>query len=430
MEVGQIAATMLQASAAFMFQFVLIPKKYTWKRSLMAIAVIIGAFTVLAACFIHRFGTPFMTQYGFLIIGVPFFVGLYFLSSARGLRFLFIVLTAMIFHQILYVILIAIRVYTGFSMTYFILNVILFGGLVWFAWRIRKEFQKIVFAYKDEFVWLSVMLVILFAISGLFMPVTEHNTIDPDLFLVSVMLYILSISIYLYIWISFKNLSRQYDAQRDALFLHHQIEEATNQILLLRSSQESAIGYRHDLRHHLSLLSELTVEGNLERIKEYLKHVQADLNRITPSRFCRNEMVNLIFASFEARAAPCGVRLSIDADLPENIPIPETELCTLLSNGLENAIAAAAGVTAHGQKEVRISCRPHKGNLLIFIENSFEGNVIIKDGLPESDREGHGYGTKSMAMIAKRHDGYCSFAAKEGVFTLKIVVPLMKDGLI
>lgn len=430
MDYGLIAATILQAAAAFMFQFFLIPKKYTLKKSLMVIAIIIAALTVFSAFLIISFGTPFMTQYGFLIIGGPFFVMLYFLSSARGLGFLFVVLTAMIFHQILYVILIAVRVYTGFSFGYFILNFILFGGLLWIAYKTRKEFQKIVFSYKDEFVWLSVMLVLLLAISGLFMPVTEENTIDSDLFFVSVMLYVLSSSVYLYIWVSFKNLSRQYDAQCDALFLHHQIEEAKTQISLLRSSQEAAIGYRHDLRHHLSLLSELASEGNLERIKEYVRSVQAELAHITPSHFCKNEMVNLIFTSFEAKAAPFGVRLSIDADIPENIPVPETELCTLLSNGLENAIAAASKVGILSRKEVRASCHPHKGNLLIFIENSFEGEVVIEDGLPESGRQGHGYGTKSMAMIAKKYDGYCSFVAKEGVFTLKIVLPLMKNGAV
>lgn len=428
MDSGLIAATMLQAFAAFLFQFVLIPKKYSWKQSFAIISIIIVALTILAAFLINRFGTPFMTQYGFFIIGGPFFMMLRVLSSARGLRFLFIVLTALIFHQILYVILIAIRVYTGFSILYFILNLIIFGGLLWIAYRIRKEFQKILFAYKDEFVWLSVLLVILFAISGLFMPVTEQNTIDPDLFLVSVLFYVLSISIYLYIWVSFKNLSKQYDVQCDALLLHHQIEEAKNQILLLRCSQESAIGYRHDLRHHLSLLFELAVEGDLERVKEYLKNVQMELSRITPSHFCKNEMVNLIFTSFEAKAVSRGVRLTIDADLPENIPVPETELCTLLSNGLENAIAAAAKVTILIHKEVRVSCHPHKGNLLIFMENGFEGEVTIIDGLPESGRQGHGYGTKSMAMIAKKYDGYCSFVAKEGVFTLKIVLPLLVGG--
>ncbi|MDD4239694.1 MAG: GHKL domain-containing protein, partial [Desulfotomaculaceae bacterium] len=65
-----------------------------------------------------------------------------------------------------------------------------------------------------------------------------------------------------------------------------------------------------------------------------------------------------------------------------------------------------------------------KGNLLIFIENSFAGELAMENGLPQSLREGHGFGVKSMAMIAERYNGYCSFEAKSEIFTLRIVLPL------
>jgi len=30
-------------------------------------------------------------------------------------------------------------------------------------------------------------------------------------------------------------------------------------------------------------------------------------------------------------------------------------------------------------------------------------------------------------MIAEKHNGYCAFEAKEGLFTLKVVLPLLKN---
>jgi len=47
--------------------------------------------------------------------------------------------------------------------------------------------------------------------------------------------------------------------------------------------------------------------------------------------------------------------------------------------------------------------------LLIFIENSFTGKAEMENGLPQSRSEGHGFGIKSMTMIAEEYNGYCSF---------------------
>ncbi|HHY91208.1 MAG TPA: sensor histidine kinase, partial [Clostridiales bacterium] len=61
---------------------------------------------------------------------------------------------------------------------------------------------------------------------------------------------------------------------------------------------------------------------------------------------------------------------------------------------------------------------------LIFIENGFTGEVVMENGLPQSSREGHGFGIKSMVMIAERYNGYCSFEAKGEIFIMRAVLPL------
>ena len=48
----------------------------------------------------------------------------------------------------------------------------------------------------------------------------------------------------------------------------------------LRISQEKCIVYRHDMRHHLLLLSNLAANGEIEKIKDYLADVKADIDAI------------------------------------------------------------------------------------------------------------------------------------------------------
>jgi two-component system sensor histidine kinase AgrC len=178
------------------------------------------------------------------------------------------------------------------------------------------------------------------------------------------------------------------------------------------------------MRHHLALIGWYLADGDIEKAQEYVRLAQADIEEITPNRYCENNTVNLILSSFVGKAKASRVNIAVDANLPGSLPFPETELCALLPNGLENAITAAALVGEEQPKTVRIGCHLHKDNMLILIENSCAGEVIMENGLPQSSREGHGFGVKSMALIAKKHNGYCSFKASDGIFTLKIVLPL------
>lgn len=140
--------------------------------------------------------------------------------------------------------------------------------------------------------------------------------------------------------------------------------------------------------------------------------------------YCENNIVNLILSFFAAKARKNNVDFLVDVRLPQSLSISETELCALLSNALGNAIEAASKVVVEEFRRVRISCQTHKGNLLIFIENSFTGRLVMEKGLPKSSREGHGFGIRSMVMINERYKGYCSFEAKGEVFIMRIVLPL------
>ena len=115
----------------------------------------------------------------------------------------------------------------------------------------------------------------------------------------------------------------------------------------------------------------------------------------------------------------------MQAKLPRGIPIGDAELCALLSNGLENALRAAAMVDKPLRK-VSLYCDYRMDKLLISISNPYVGEIRFKDGLPLSDRAGkeHGFGCRSIRMITEAHRGLCSFEAELGTFTLQIVLPM------
>ena len=128
-----------------------------------------------------------------------------------------------------------------------------------------------------------------------------------------------------------------------------------------------------DMRHHIAMLQGMASEGQMEKIKNYLRAVRSDIEAITPVRFCENETVNLVLSTFYNKAIQMGVSMKVEARLPGFIPVSDTELCSLLSNGLENAVLAAAACPEPERRTVSVRTVIHRNNLLIFIKTHMKG---------------------------------------------------------
>lgn len=133
----------------------------------------------------------------------------------------------------------------------------------------------------------------------------------------------------------------------------------------------------------------------------------------------------LFLPAFHLQSQRQGAVLTVDASLPNDVAISDTELCSLLSNGLENALHAVADLPAD-RKQISLYCGVRQNKLLIEIRNPCAGPIAMRDGLPVSDREGHGYGCRSIQAIAQRNGGLCVFSARQGQFLLQIMLPVLE----
>lgn len=423
MSFGLLIDTILQTLFIFVFVFILVPFRMTLKKSLLIFGSVVAFLCIVTAYVTAQYGTMLLYRYGYATIGIPTLLVIYLLSKARGVRLIFITLTTMIFHQMLSTLLMVFRVYTGgFTLLYFLMNILMFGALMFGGFKIRKDFHQIIFTYQAEFCCLCPILLLLFGMMSLFAPLTSSETVDIDLLYLSIGIYLLIILLYLYITVNFRSMSRSLEVQRGSLSLVHQREEAQAHIALLRSFQEKTAVQRHDLRHHISLIQGLLDAEQPQRLREYLAEIQAEVDKDTPACYCQNEAVDLLLHSFGNKAQNAGVMLHTDARLPHSLPITSTEFCTLLSNALENAVIAASLVADGREKTVRLMTELRDGKLLILVENPYSGVVRMNGGLPLSEREGHGFGVKSMVAITEKYNGLSSFEAKDGIFTVRIAI--------
>lgn len=200
-----------------------------------------------------------------------------------------------------------------------------------------------------------------------------------------------------------------------------QLKQSVREIGVLRESQELMRRYRHDLRHHLQYVSACIENGRTEQAKEYISDICQEVEAKKVKQYCENETANLIFSSFEARAEKSGIPMHICGTLPVSLPVAERDLCVLLSNALENAIHACQPLAAAGEScTIEVQFYEKKGRLFLQVDNPCGEEVCFENGVPVSEREGHGIGVQSICAIVERYQGVYSFQKKNGKFVLRL----------
>lgn len=220
-----------------------------------------------------------------------------------------------------------------------------------------------------------------------------------------------------------QQLQRRTQAELLNSLMEGQLKQAETEMASLREAEAQAAAYQHDMRHHLAAIDGFLSEGKSRQAEEYIKQVQTDIEAITPRRFCENELVNLLCSSFFSKAERMRARLKVEAAVPGKLAISDTELCALLSNGLENALNAVSALEENS-RWAELYCGIRLDKLLIEVKNPYAGQILFQDGVPAAVQPNHGHGCRSICTIVQARRGLCDFKAENGIFTLRVALPM------
>lgn len=190
----------------------------------------------------------------------------------------------------------------------------------------------------------------------------------------------------------------------------------------LRSYMDETRTLRHDFRQHIRVITELTANGEYEELKDYVKQFSGILRKgYTP--FCANMAVDAVASHYANLAETKNTKMEWDLRLPKDLPIPETEFCAMLGNLLENALNATEKVPEEKRRIDVISSMLTDTMLGLSVNNPYTGKVRFdRDHLPISLVPGHGVGMSSVAATVKRYNGSLDITAKDGIFTVDIML--------
>lgn len=215
-------------------------------------------------------------------------------------------------------------------------------------------------------------------------------------------------------------------AEANALALRNRLTLEGYRALEANISQTAQL--RHEIKHQLMALSLLYERGDtqaLGRLLEKLSHQQATIAQV---QFCEHFAVNAILQNAAASAARQETRFTADVYAPENLPIPEDDLCGLLLNMLDNALEACQKVEP-SQRRIQFHAHTKQGHWAIGCRNSYDGRLLRDESGHILSCKGdaiHGLGLRRMEEIAARYGGTLVIDPSEDSFFVCTALEISK----
>ena len=358
---------------------------------------------------------------------LPTFLLFLYITKCGVIKTLFMILTAIVFTAPTVLIgnLVRRTLFEGQPIALLLANLVSYSLMLLLAYFVFRKTFNYLLLYADNQFFLLFSLVpfayYLYVLASVNLDLSSLSSVAGNVVrFVPTLLILLFYFLLPYIYQSLRERFSMISTQAS---LQQKLDSTQDQIALLNEAHSRMAVYRHDMRHQIILLDGLLANGNIEQARKFVQTTMTDLDSFTPKRFCENEMINLLCSSYDSKARRLGVQMKINALLPKDLPLSDTELCPVVSNGLENAVRAASQ-TELAEKWVTFNCHVKQNKLFIQIQNPYAGQVVFRNGLPIATQEGHGYGCQSIQTIVQRNGGHCSFKAENGLFTLRVALSL------
>lgn len=204
---------------------------------------------------------------------------------------------------------------------------------------------------------------------------------------------------------------------QDQQNLRHSLELANHHYAMqkeyyeqLHAQQEQTRALWHDMKKYLRAIeTDNAAEDSLHQLEAMVDSVGnvVDVN---------SRVVSIILNEYIQAAKDAETEITLDVQVPAELPITAADLYILLGNTLDNALDACASLEKT-ERMIALQLRLHNGMLFYHIRNPYT-NTHFK----RIRNQFHGYGLKNVRECVKRHDGSMETSAENNIFEVSILI--------
>ncbi|MEG1417386.1 MAG: ATP-binding protein [Oscillospiraceae bacterium] len=178
----------------------------------------------------------------------------------------------------------------------------------------------------------------------------------------------------------------------------------------------------HDFKNQLITACLLLDKKDSTGARESLSVISGMLERYEDKQLCGHPIVNAVTNYKLIDARDVGVELSCELQLPMEIPVSDTDLCSIYANILDNAISALSSYPEKAARCASLSSSVAHGFLLIRESNPYDENCPSRH--TDEDVNIHGFGLDILRYITEKYGGWMEITKDDGIFDLQMRLPL------
>ncbi len=195
----------------------------------------------------------------------------------------------------------------------------------------------------------------------------------------------------------------------------------SNQLDVLKSSNQKIREIWHDMKHHLGELKYLAIQNEISKLLEYIdameKHMSNNDEHVASGNKDIDGTLNYLLQTAKHTLEDVHICISV----PEGIEIHNYLFNVVLGNLLENAINASA---KSSKKYLKVSIKLKQNVLYINIENSYSGQIKLENQqlmTTKPNAEEHGIGMKSVKRMVDEMNGLLNIKWEEDIFYVSVM---------
>ena len=232
-------------------------------------------------------------------------------------------------------------------------------------------------------------------------------------------MFILNILIFMLI----DNVVRRESVIHDKEIMLEQTEHLNQMYRSLSDEREKQKARSHDYMNHLNVMLMLAHEG---KIDEQIHYIEEQLGKEVQSVDIidtGNTLINAVLNIKYLEAKEKGIIIPFIADNLKGIKISDSDLVTILTNVLDNAIEA---VEKCDEKRIVFKIIKDYNTLIIDSTNPYKGKIKDEDNFltTKNDKKNHGFGLANIKKTVEANNGNCFIDTEGGNFHISITLPL------
>lgn len=197
--------------------------------------------------------------------------------------------------------------------------------------------------------------------------------------------------------------------EQEGRYMEQYVEEA-------QMRYEKTRSLRHDIRNHITVMEELlhkSASGSrYGEAARYLKDMRELSEELDFPVSTGHPVLDILLGNKLGMAEAAQVQTKCTLAVPDPCGVTDIDFCIVLSNALDNAIAACGRMEEGAHRFIYVNSSLQGAFLLLQVENSCGANKEIQQGI----------GLANIRAVAEKYQGVMEIRTEDGVFVLTVLM--------